>query len=1204
MSVKEALAKYGDAMTPYERKEILQYQEDHVYYLGLEASANKVINDETLPNDGFDDDNGSYIKVIHDHIAYRYEILQVIGRGSFGQVVKARDHKTNTDVALKIIRNKKRFHQQALIEVKILEHLNRCCDQANQQQQQLQQQILQQQQQLSGSAGQPANGSTGSTSSSSNSSPSSSNYSLSSSSSSLMSSPLAQAAANSRQSAGGEHQAPGKQQQQQQQQHQFNNTNAGCQFVIQMIDNFYFRNHLCITFELLNMNLYELIKRNSYQGFSLNLIRKFAYSLVQCLRMLNREKIIHCDLKPENILLRDRTSSSIKVIDFGSSCFTSQRIYTYIQSRFYRSPEVILGLPYGTPIDMWSLACILAELYTGEPLFAGENESDQLGCIMEVCSLPPTSVLEAATRRRLFFDSKNNPRNLVNSKDRRRRVGSRPLSVILNCDETDFIDFLERCLEWDPRLRLTPDEAIRHPWLAHYVRRVVGGFGAGSSALVAHHQVLNSSLAQAPGAQMLTVNQIQPPAPGPNLSASSGVSSGGSDTSNSSATSNKSLFASANMLEGLRLNVGQPTSCNGQKASATSVALQKASLLQRNLVNFTGTSTASSGSTVIQQQKQQPMQQDSLNELDEHQAMEIDCNNNNPADHQSLKHNSGANTLRHQESTVQLGKQNHLNYQQQQSSARLRHFSTANSVVASQAPQRGLLSVVGAGANEHQPFEAGPVACAGTDLHQLLTGNNNPKQAIINANKQFISASQQEQQDTYDNGKLVTQTNPLNRINRDPSGNVVRRVSCVAAPASNLLVSNGESCVNTIVSSSMLADSTGGPLSSGPASTLTVASCKFGGSGGLSIGNCNSTNGHTYSTLNLSTNGKLNDVKSATCVIRDSHLMSNKSQTKSITSHQQQAPDSSASPMDMSSGSKNLINRQRKTSLQHFGLANGQALKRDALPHSSSAKSLYRLGEDDGNIVVSSSTTNSTNSTNNSCQMNCDQQQPRPNGKQHHFDFNNYHRHLSHFASNNSSHINQSPSSVSLSSMKISTPTNGNSNQATQKSSSGKVTEADLKLSLDQVQMMLNQAASNGRHHLVHYQASNDNSNNNSNSNSNSNTNTNLANNHHVSLINSAKQIDRVIDNLVNRKNSLGSSSINTSNSGNYFRQQPTLNVNTSSNNDITSTSANNATTQHKQPRAIVKRNPYIASEQFKQWTNQNDTKQNSNIDTTTNWGT
>ena len=73
--------------------------------------------------------------------------------------------------------------------------------------------------------------------------------------------------------------------------------------------------------------------------------------------------VIHCDLKPENILLKAPNKSSIKVIDFGSSCFENERVYTYIQSRFYRSPEVILGVPYDMAIDMWSFGCILAEVF-------------------------------------------------------------------------------------------------------------------------------------------------------------------------------------------------------------------------------------------------------------------------------------------------------------------------------------------------------------------------------------------------------------------------------------------------------------------------------------------------------------------------------------------------------------------------------------------------------------------------------------------------------------------------------------------------------------------------------------------------------------------------------------------------------------------------------------------------------------------------
>lgn len=98
-----------------------------------------------------------------------------------------------------------------------------------------------------------------------------------------------------------------------------------------------------------------------------------AVSVVLC-RFLRQHKLIHCDLKPENVLLVAPQRSSIKVIDFGSSCFVDERMYTYVQSRFYRSPEVIMGLPYGCEIDMWSFGCILAELFMGYPLFPGVQD--------------------------------------------------------------------------------------------------------------------------------------------------------------------------------------------------------------------------------------------------------------------------------------------------------------------------------------------------------------------------------------------------------------------------------------------------------------------------------------------------------------------------------------------------------------------------------------------------------------------------------------------------------------------------------------------------------------------------------------------------------------------------------------------------------------------------------------------------------------
>lgn len=81
-------------------------------------------------------------------------------------------------------------------------------------------------------------------------------------------------------------------------------------------------------------------------------------------------------------------------------------MYKYIQSRFYRSPEVLLELKYSFPIDVWSLGCILVEMHTGEPLFSGQNEFDQMYKIISVFGLPPIEMIEASPKNMVFFDVK------------------------------------------------------------------------------------------------------------------------------------------------------------------------------------------------------------------------------------------------------------------------------------------------------------------------------------------------------------------------------------------------------------------------------------------------------------------------------------------------------------------------------------------------------------------------------------------------------------------------------------------------------------------------------------------------------------------------------------------------------------------------------------------------------------------------------
>ena len=217
--------------------------------------------------------------MMKDHIAYRYEMIEHLGKGSFGIAIKCYDHKTEEYVALKIIKNKKKYYYQAGVELKILQYLK-------------------------------------------------------------------------------------------------DNDPDDTMNIIHMKDYVIFRKHLCITFELMSINLYEFLKLNDFEGLSLSLVRRFAIQLLYSLKFLKEHDVIHCDLKPENILLKDPSKSGIKIIDFGSSCFREERVYTYIQSRFYRAPEIILGINYTPCIDMWSFGCIMAEFAMGYPIFPGEDETD------------------------------------------------------------------------------------------------------------------------------------------------------------------------------------------------------------------------------------------------------------------------------------------------------------------------------------------------------------------------------------------------------------------------------------------------------------------------------------------------------------------------------------------------------------------------------------------------------------------------------------------------------------------------------------------------------------------------------------------------------------------------------------------------------------------------------------------------------------
>jgi len=164
------------------------------------------------------------------------------------------------------------------------------------------------------------------------------------------------------------------------------------------------------------MNLYEFIKMNNFKGLKISLIKKFALQILMALVHWKKNNVIHWDLKPENILLKRVNKSWLKVIDFGSGCFKDSKIYTYIQSRFYRAPEIVLGVQYGVEIDMWSFGCILYELLTGVPLFACESEQDLILRIQEYRGLPPKHLLEESSSSYKYYDGEGQPLTLTTSR--------------------------------------------------------------------------------------------------------------------------------------------------------------------------------------------------------------------------------------------------------------------------------------------------------------------------------------------------------------------------------------------------------------------------------------------------------------------------------------------------------------------------------------------------------------------------------------------------------------------------------------------------------------------------------------------------------------------------------------------------------------------------------------------------------------------
>ena len=159
--------------------------------------------------------------------------------------------------------------------------------------------------------------------------------------------------------------------------------------IVRFLHHFDFKGHLCLAFENLGMNLREVLRKfGNNVGINIEATRAYAYQIFIALSHMRSCSIVHADIKPDNILVSENRSV-VKICDLGTAIDRSDaataldRVTPYLVSRFYRAPELILGMPFDHGVDMWSVGCTLYELYTGKILFTGDSNNQMLKTIME-----------------------------------------------------------------------------------------------------------------------------------------------------------------------------------------------------------------------------------------------------------------------------------------------------------------------------------------------------------------------------------------------------------------------------------------------------------------------------------------------------------------------------------------------------------------------------------------------------------------------------------------------------------------------------------------------------------------------------------------------------------------------------------------------------------------------------------------------------
>ncbi|XP_017762019.1 PREDICTED: serine/threonine-protein kinase Doa isoform X2 [Eufriesea mexicana] len=256
----------------------------------------------------------------------------------------------------------------------------------------------------------------------------------------------------------------------------------GQHLCVKMLDWFNYHGHMCIAFEMLGLSVFDFLRDNSYQPYPLEHVRHIGYQLCYAVKFLHDNKLTHTDLKPENILFVDSDYESIysskkrrdirrvkrtdiRLIDFGSATFDHEHHSTIVSTRHYRAPEVILELGWSQPCDVWSIGCILFELYLGITLFQTHDNREHLAMMERILGTIPHRMARK-TKTKYFYHGKLDC-DEKSSAGRYVRENCKPLHRSMLSDDEEhrqLFDLIQKMLEYEPSQRITLKDALTHPF--------------------------------------------------------------------------------------------------------------------------------------------------------------------------------------------------------------------------------------------------------------------------------------------------------------------------------------------------------------------------------------------------------------------------------------------------------------------------------------------------------------------------------------------------------------------------------------------------------------------------------------------------------------------------------------------------------------------------------------------------------------------